>query len=293
MREQKKSISIFSISISVFSIIVIFNIANIFELQLNNDFKLEITKSMIFTSIFSMSTYINIFKIETPISLIGIILSIVLVYKINFGSIKSNSYEESYEYGSHGTARFKDDFEKKELTKDDFGWFLGSIKENETFELDKKIKSKDKSYVYKPVNNDLNMQITVIGPPGSQKTTGFVYPNIFHICNMYKNLEEKADFIITDPKSELYEKTAEYLKDNGYDVKVLDFINLKNGNCINPIHFIDDDKTLMEIAEGFVNAVQGSKGGDDESFWSEQEGQLLGALIGFVKQTRSKEKRRN
>lgn len=179
IKEQKKKISLLSIIISILLTIVIFNIVNIFELQLNNNFQLDITKSIILKSIFSISTYINIFKIETPVSLIGIMLSGILVYKINFGSIKSNSYEESFEYGSHGTARFKDDFEKKELTQDDFGWFLGSIKENETFELDKKIKSKDKSYVYKPVNNDLNMQITVIGPPGSQKQLDLYIPIYF------------------------------------------------------------------------------------------------------------------
>ncbi|MCJ8343864.1 MAG: type IV secretory system conjugative DNA transfer family protein, partial [Cetobacterium sp.] len=207
---------------------------------------------------------------------------------------------ECNDYGSHGTAKFKPKYEIEKLNKDNVGWFLGSVEKVDDFSINeiskntnkhevKKINKKNKNYVYKPVNSDLNMQMTVIGPPGSQKTTGFVFPNIFHICNAYKNLEEKADLIITDPKTEIYRKTADYLEKNGYEVKVLDFWELKYGDAFNPLDFISDDKDLLEISEGYIRSVLASFGTDFDAFWDGQQSQLLGALMGFVKQKRPKE----
>ena len=74
--------------------------------------------------------------------------------------------------------------------------------------------------------------------------------------------------------------------DSGYDVHVLDFINLKYGDCLNPIEYISDDKELMEIAEGYISSISNSSNitFSSDSFWEQSEGQLLGALIGFIKQ---------
>jgi type IV secretory pathway TraG/TraD family ATPase VirD4 len=138
---------------------------------------------------------------------------------------------------------------------------------------------------YHNINNNLNMQMLVFGSPGSFKTTSVVLPNVFHIPYIFKDKTEKADLVITDPKSELFILTSKYLEDNGYDVKVLDFIDLKYGDSLNPIEFISSDKELMEVAEGFISSVTESSNitFSSDSFWEESEGQLLGALIGFVR----------
>jgi len=130
------------------------------------------------------------------------------------------------------------------------------------------------------------MQTLVFGSPGSFKTTSVVLPNIFHIPYIYKDQEKKADLIITDPKSEIYSLTAEYLKEKmNYDIYVLDFINLKYGDSLNPIEYISSDKEIMEIAEGYISSISDSSSVtfSSDSFWEQSEGQLLGALIGFVK----------
>jgi len=189
-------------------------------------------------------------------------------------------YTPKDDYGSHGTSRFQSPKEIKEnYFKDTHGWFLGSDRPNLNY-------FPGMPGAYHPINSSLNMQTAVFGSPGSFKTTSVVLPNIFHIPYMYKNLKEKADLIITDPKSELYSLTAEYLKNNNYDVHVLDFINLKYGDSLNPINYISDDKELMEIAEGYIASVSDSRTTTHSSdpFWEESESQLLGALIGFVKQ---------
>ena len=228
-------------------------------------------------------TYLNFFTKTHPTNILGWgIIGLFLVYSLfGLSGFKlQNKYTQREDYGSHGTSRFQNSKEiKKNYFKDQLGLFLGSDRQNLHYSL-------GMPGAYHPINSSLNMQTAVFGSPGSFKTTSFVLPNIFHIPFIYSNLKEKADLIITDPKSELYSLTADYLTKNNYDVHVLDFINLKYGDSLNPISYISDDKELMEIAEGYIDSISDSRTVtySSDSFWEESEGQLLGALIGFVKQ---------
>ena len=242
-----------------------------------------VPENFIIKTITNTQTYLNFFSKTYPANVLGWgIIGFFLIYSL-FGltGLKLQKiYTPKDDYGSHGTSRFQSPKEIKEnYFKDTHGWFLGSDRPKLNY-------SPGMSGAYHPINSSLNMQTAVFGSPGSFKTTSVVLPNIFHIPYMYKNLKEKADLIITDPKSELYSLTAEYLKNNNYDVHVLDFINLKYGDSLNPINYISDDKELMEIAEGYIASVSDSRTTTHSSdpFWEESESQLLGALIGFVKQ---------
>ncbi|WP_061311257.1 VirD4-like conjugal transfer protein, CD1115 family [Clostridium botulinum] len=290
-------------------------------------FKMEnIPKNYIKDVIYNVGTYKN-FKLDNPISIALLCLVGYFIFTMLFNSfVKDNKYESSYSYGSHGTSRWQTTNEiKTNFYKDKKGWFLGSLEKT-----DYKIGMKG---AYHAVENKskLNMQMVVIGPPGSDKTTGFVLPNIFNLVNSYieknkiiddfinkredtinkyngitkkvisnvyniryKNInlkKEMPDIIITDPKSELYSLTADFLDKSGYEVRVLDFIHQKYGDYLNPIDFIEDDKMLMEIAQGYVDSIGGggSKSGE-QVFWDNQEAQVLAALIGFVKQKYPKER---
>jgi len=230
----------------------------------------------------SSQTYFNFFTKTNPTNILGWgIVGLFLTYSLFglAGPKLQKRYVQKDDYGSHGTSRFQTPVEvKKHYFKDNLGWFLGSNVANLKYFI-------GMPGAYHPIGSNLNMQTAVLGSPGSFKTTSFVLPNIFHIPYMYKNLDEKGDIIITDPKSEIYCLTSKYLAGCGYDVYVLDFINLKYGNSLNPINYISSDKELMEIAEGYISSVADSTilSYSSDTFWEESEGQLLGALIGFVK----------
>ena len=69
----------------------------------------------------------------------------------------------------------------------------------------------------------------VIGSTGSGKTQTVVFPTV-------KVLARKGEsMIITDPKGEIYHKTANMLKDRGYQILILNFRNPQNGNAWNPM----------------------------------------------------------
>ena len=69
----------------------------------------------------------------------------------------------------------------------------------------------------------------VIGSTGSGKTQCIVLPTV-------KTLARKGEsMIITDPKGEIYRKTANMLKERGYQILVLNFRDPQNGNAWNPM----------------------------------------------------------
>lgn len=69
----------------------------------------------------------------------------------------------------------------------------------------------------------------VIGSTGSGKTECLVKP-------MVNLLAKKGEsMIITDPKGEIYEYSADYLKQQGYKIIVLNFRDPQNGNAWNPL----------------------------------------------------------
>ena len=275
MNDRKKRITFFIIIGLAISILIPIATTSIYFL-VENKMNFTLLNQEYFKGIcFSIETYKNFynFKIDNPFKFLGYILMFILREFTAFKPEKA--YEKMDDYGSHGTSRWQNKYEIREnYYKDDIGWFLGSEKQE-----DYKIGMKG---AYHPVEGKLNMQMTVVGSPGCNKTTGFVLPNILHLANVYSNRDKKKkksillktiknikflrklekikeldkkdmpDLIVTDPKSELYSLTADELIRCGYDVKVLDYITLKHGDSLNTIEFIDSEEMLMQIAKGFV-----------------------------------------
>lgn len=86
---------------------------------------------------------------------------------------------------------------------------------------------KDDNQVYIPHDN----HTLLIGGAGSGKTQSVILPTI--------KITSKTDesMIIYDVKGELYEQTAEMLKENGYKTIIINYSNPKASNCYNPLSF--------------------------------------------------------
>lgn len=63
------------------------------------------------------------------------------------------------------------------------------------------------------------------------KTTSYVIPTIISFARQ----KVKKSMIISDPKGEIYRYTAETLRQEGYDVKLLNFRNYLHSECWNPL----------------------------------------------------------
>lgn len=61
-----------------------------------------------------------------------------------------------------------------------------------------------------------------------------------------------GSYVFTDPKGELYDKTAGYLAKNGYDIKVLNLVRPQNSDGYNPLMHIASELNVDVIASTIV-----------------------------------------
>ena len=108
----------------------------------------------------------------------------------------------------------------------------------------------------------------IIGSTGSGKSQSLSFP---FIRVMAKGGES---MIVTDPKGELYENTANELKERGYNIIILNFRDPQKGNCWNPFTLpyklyksgdIDKATELLEDLAKNILYDESSKGQDP--FW--------------------------
>ena len=127
----------------------------------------------------------------------------------------------------HGSAKFADIKEIKNT-------FIKEKIENPNsvgFPVWYEKKNKKFKYVYFDENS---AHFLITGATGSGKSVGVVIPE----CIFFATSKEKHSVVITDPKGEIFEKTASIFNENGYEVITLDFRNpifSKRINLMQPI----------------------------------------------------------
>ena len=93
--------------------------------------------------------------------------------------------------------------------------------------------------------------------------------------------------MFTDPKGELYDKTAGYFKSKGYDVKVLNLVNPENSDGYNPLQHIKSEIDVDVIANTIMKGQSDSAQSDP--YWDNMAEMLLKSLIYFLKAVRPPE----
>ena len=114
---------------------------------------------------------------------------------------------------------------------------------------------------------------------GSGKSASYSIPNAFQMLGSY---------VFTDPKGELYDKTAGYLKKNGYEIKVLNLVNPTNSDGYNPLLHIRSEIDVDVIANTIVKGQKSETSGSDP-YWDDMAEMLLKALIYYLMATRPEE----
>ncbi|EGP5098951.1 conjugal transfer protein [Enterococcus faecium] len=129
-----------------------------------------------------------------------------------------------------------------------------------------------KDYIVQPTDSKPNRNIMVIGGPGSYKTQGFVITNILN--------ETKNSIVVTDPKGEVYEHTADFKKRQGYDVHVINFAKMQHSDRYNPIDYVTSDVEATNVATKIVDS---SNKDGKKDVWYYSQRSLLSALILYAK----------
>lgn len=131
-------------------------------------------------------------------------------------------------------------------------------------------------YVCVPKESRLNKNIAVYGASGSMKTRSFCINRILQAAAGGESL------IICDPKSELYEKTSEYLRGKNYTVRVFNLVSPENSDSWNCLEEIEGDELMAQLFSDVIIKNTGSERGDH--FWDSSEMNLLKALVLYVEQ---------
>ena len=118
-----------------------------------------------------------------------------------------------------------------------------------------------------------NLNVMVVGGSGSGKTRFYAKPNI---------MQANTSFVVLDPKGEILRDTGNLLKQKGYEIKVLDLINMHLSHCYNPFAYLKDDKDVLKLVTNLIRNTTPKGSNTNDPFWERSETALLEALILYL-----------
>lgn len=215
--------------------------------------------------------------IALSIVTIGIVLLCVFGLRLGWGSRGTTDRDRNLTIssnGSYGTAAFMTDKEAAECfditscskTKQDI---LGMTQSGQVFTL--------------PANTRLNANMAICGASGTGKSRSVSRNLILQAARRNESV------IITDCKSELYDSMSEYLRGQGYTVKVLNLIEMDHSDSWNCLGEVGSSELMAQTFSDIV--LSNTTGEDHDAFWYNAELNLLKALVLYVSLEMPQDKR--
>lgn len=118
-----------------------------------------------------------------------------------------------------------------------------------------------------------NLNVIVVGGSGAGKTRGYVLPNIME-CN--------CSYIIADPKGEILRKTGGLLEKEGYEICVLNLVDLEKSDCYNPIAYLRSDHDALKLVTNLIKNTNEKGQKSSDPFWDKSEVAILQAFILYL-----------
>lgn len=115
-----------------------------------------------------------------------------------------------------------------------------------------------------------NLNTLVCGGSGAGKTRFFAKPNL---C------QANSSYVVLDPKGELLRDTGNLLSAKGYDIKVLDLINMEKSHCYNPFVYLRSDNDIQRLVTNLFKNTTPKGSQSQDPFWDQAATMLLLALI--------------
>lgn len=118
-----------------------------------------------------------------------------------------------------------------------------------------------------------NLNVLVCGGSGAGKTRFYCKPNI---------MQTNTSFVVLDPKGEIVRDTGYLLEKSGYEVKVLDLINMEKSHCYNPFVYLKSDNDVQKLVTNLFKATTPKGSQSNDPFWDTAASMLLLALIFYL-----------
>ena len=201
----------------------------------------------------------NPFRIELCEDSVKAVLVLLLAYGIAIGVYLSSehNYRRREEHGSAkwGTAG---SVNKKYANKD---------------KTENKILTQNVAIGLDGRKHRRNLNVLVCGGSGAGKTRFFAKPNIMNAT---------TSFVVLDPKGELLRDTGHLLKEHGYDIKVLDLINMEKSHCYNPFVYLQSDDDIQRLTTNLFKNTTPKGSQSNDPFWDTSASMLLSALVYYL-----------
>lgn len=188
------------------------------------------------------------------------VLIFLLMYGMGIGIYISTrkNYRRGEEHGSAawGNARAVN----KKYSEKDFGT--------------NKIMTSNVRISYNSRKHRRNLLTVVVGGSGAGKTRFYAKPNL---------MQANTSFVVLDPKGENLRDTGHLLEEKGYEVRVLDLINMEKSHCYNPFMYLKDDNDVQRLVTNLFKATTPKGSQSNDPFWDTAASMLLLALIFYLK----------
>lgn len=261
-KDNKKSIVIVLVLWVILSIVLVAPMSYSIGIStVNGVFKLDIFIEKFFSEVTSFTSITRVFS-QGYGSIFGKSLLYFTVIYVVFALIGIFKSKPKHEYTDieHGSSDWSENGEQYSILSKNKGIILAQNN-------------------YLPVDKRGNVNVLVVGGSGSGKSASYSIPNAFQMLGSY---------VFTDPKGELYDKTAGYLRKNGYEIKVLNLVNPANSDGYNPLMHVNSEIDVDVIANTIVKG-QKSEGGGSDPYWDDMAEMLLKALIYYLIAVRPEE----
>lgn len=162
----------------------------------------------------------------------------------------------------YGTARFENPKKANEILMDKDEHFNRILSQNVKMSLDfRRLK--------------LNGNILICGGSGAGKTFYEVKPNLMQ-------MPRNCSFISTDPKGEILRSCGQMLKDNGYNVKVINLLEMEKSDCYNPFSYIREETDVVKLITNLISNTTPKGATPSDPFWEKAESLFLQAIFYYV-----------
>ena len=95
-------------------------------------------------------------------------------------------------------------------------------------------------------------------------------------------MNANTSFVCLDPKGELLRDTGNLLKAKGYDIKVIDLINMEKSYCYNPFVYLRSDNDIQRLVTNLFKNTTPKGSQSQDPFWDQAAQMLLLALVFYL-----------
>ncbi len=118
-----------------------------------------------------------------------------------------------------------------------------------------------------------NLNTLVIGGSGAGKTRGY---------SLVNTMQANTSLVVLDPKGEIVRNTGHLLEAQGYEVRVLDLVDMARSHCYNPFSYIDTDNDAQRLSTNLFKATTPKGATSQDPFWDTAAGMLHLALMFYL-----------